>query len=413
VSLLRDRAFRLLWTGQTVSILGDQITILALPLTAVLVLDAGAGAMGILFAAAWAPHLVLSLPVGVWIDRMRRRRAVIVVTDLARGLALASIPVAYAFDVLTIGQLVAVALVLGALTVVFDVALGIVVPLVVPRERYAEGQAAFSMSRSAASIAGPALAGGLVQALTAPVALVVDSLSFVFSALTASRVPVEESPPAQQRNGLRADLRAGLAFVLGHPLLRASTGCTATLNFFNFAFNAVVVLYFARVLGLSAGVIGLVFSAGAVGALLGAAIAPRVGKRLGVGRTIVLGAVLFPAPLLLFPLAMGSEPVVVAVLIVGEALASIGVMLFDVNNNSLIVLSTPPALRGRQFGAMRTIVYGVRPLGALLGGALGAWIGLRPTLWLTGTAALLGVVWLVASPLRDVRELPADVAQPA
>lgn len=197
--------------------------------------------------------------------------------------------------------------------------------------------------------------------------------------------------------------------MLRHPLLRPSVLCTATINLFNMAFNAIVVLFLAEELDFSAALIGVIFSAGALGALAGAFVAPRVRARLGTGRAIVVGAVLFPAPLLAFPLVAGPRPLVVATLVAAEALASLGVMIFDVNNNALNVLATPHRLRGRQFGATRTIVYGVRPLGALAGGALGAWLGLRPALAIGAAGALLGVGWLLASAIPSVVDLPEAV----
>ena len=407
--LLRKRPFRLLWAGQSISILGDQVTLLALPLTAVLVLDTGAGAMGVLAAAGWAPHLLLSMGAGVWLDRSRRRRAVCIAADLARAAVLVTVPLAYVLDALTIEQLIAVAFLIGTLTVAFDTALGILFPLVVAREDYVEGQSAMGVSRSVSAVAGPGLAGALVQGVGAPGALLLDTGSFLASAGFLARLPVDEPPKAPAVGRVRAQLREGVGFVLGHPLLRPSVLCTATINFFNMAFNAIVVLYLADELGLSAGVIGLIFSFGALGALAGAFVAPRVRQRLGTGRAIVLGAVLFPAPLLAFPLVSGPRPVVVATLIAAEALASLGVMIFDVNNNALNVLATPHRLRGRQFGATRTIVYGVRPLGALAGGALGAWLGLRPALAIGAAGALLGVGWLLASAIPSVDELPEAV----
>lgn len=407
--LLRDRAFRLLWAGQSISILGDHVTLLALPLAAVLVVDAGAAEMGILAAAGWAPHLLLSLAAGVWLDRSRRRRAVCIAADVARAAVLATVPLAYALDALTIEHLVAVAFLIGSLTVVFDTGLGIIFPLVVRREDYVEGQSAVGVSRSVSAVAGPGLAGALVQGLGAPAALLADTASFAASAGFLARLPVEEPPRARATARVLEQLREGLRFVLRHPLLRPSVLCTATINLFNMAFNAIVVLFLAEELDFSAALIGVIFSAGALGALAGAFVAPRVRARLGTGRAIVVGAVLFPAPLLAFPLVAGPRPLVVATLVAAEALASLGVMIFDVNNNALNVLATPHRLRGRQFGATRTIVYGVRPLGALAGGALGAWLGLRPALAIGAAGALLGVGWLLASAIPSVVDLPEAV----
>jgi MFS family permease len=410
--LRRYPAFRNLWAGQTISVFGDQITMIALPLVAVVTLDAGPLAVGVLATAGWLPHLVLSLGVGEWIDRRSQKRRVLVWADVLRALTLATTPLAYAFDALTLAQLLVVALVVGSLTVVFDLAYSTFLPLLVAREDVVEAQGRLSVSRSASYIGGPAVGGLLVQLLSAPVAIAADALSFLGSAAFVRRARVEEPAPRPADGTLWRRLGVGLRFVFGHPLLRAGVLCTATINFFNLAFSAIVVLYMSRELGLSPGLIGLVFSAGAVGALVGALVAPRVGRRLGLGPTVVVGAVLFPAPLIGFALASGPEPMVVGTLILAEALSSVGVMLYDVNLNSLNLLATPWHLRGRQAGASRLVNYGVRPLGALAGGLLAAGIGLRPALLAGALGALIGVVFLLASPMRSTRQVeePEDVS---
>jgi MFS family permease len=414
--LRRHPAFRNLWIGQTISVFGDQITMIALPLVAVLTLDAGPLAVGVLVAAGWAPHLVLSLGVGEWIDRRSSKRRALVWADVLRALVLATIPLAYALDALTLAHLLAVALVVGSLTVVFDMAYATFLPLVVPREEVVEAQSRMSVSRSASYIGGPALGGALVQLLTAPVAVAADALSFLGSALFVSRARVDEPVPEPAEGSLWSRLGVGLRFVFTHPLLRAGVLCTSTINFFNLAFNAIVVLFMSEALGLSPGLIGVVFSAGAVGALLGAFAAPVIGRRLGIGPAVVAGAVLFPAPLVGFAVVDGPEWVVVATLVAAEALSSFGVMLYDVNLNSLNLLATPWHLRGRQSGAARLLNYGVRPLGALAGGLLAEAIGLRGALLVGALGALGGVGFLLASPMprtREVAELQPELGPAA
>ncbi len=410
--LRRQPEFLKLWAGQTVSVFGDQVSALALPLAAALTLHASAFQMGLLTAAGWAPHLAFSLLAGAWVDRRSRRRSLLVAMDLARAAALATVPLAYALHALTLEQLYAVAFAVGSLTVVFDVANSAFFLLVVPRERIMDAQSRLSVSRSGSYIGGPALAGFLVQALRAPVAILADALSFVGSALLVSRIDVVEPEvePEGDALTLRERLSTGFRFLLDQPVLRAGVACTATINFFNLAFNAIVILFMARELRLSPGTIGVVLAAGAVGALLGALVAAKVGRWLGIGPAIVLGSVLFPAPLLAFPLAQGPEWVVVSLLLSSEFLASLGVMIFDVNQNGLWALLTPYRLRARVTGSSRTLTYGVRPVGALAGGALGSLIGLRPALWVAAAGALLGVVWLAFSPVPRLREAPAEAA---
>ena len=400
--------FLRLWGGQAVSLIGDTITGLAVPLTAVLVLDAGATAMGVLAAASWLPHLLFSLPAGVWIDRRARRRSVMVGADLGRAALIGSVPLVYWLDALTLEYLLAVVLAQGALTVLFDVASGTYFLSIVPREHVVEAQSKLSITRSASYVAGPSAAGGLVQVLTAPAALVADAVSYVMSAFLVSRIRGVEPPLEPTTESVRARLAEGFRFVLGHPILRAGIACTSTVNFFNLAFGAILLLFLVDELGLTPAGIGLAFGIGAVGGIVGALAAPRVARRIGIGRAIALGAVLFPAPLLAIPLAGGPKPFVYALLFAAEFVAAVGVMIFDISQNSLNLLVTPHRMRPRQIAVGRVFNYGVRPLGALAGGLLGAAIGLRPALLVTGAGALLGVVFLVASPVLALHDPPTE-----
>ena len=407
--LWRHADFRRLWGAQTISVFGDQVTMLALPLAAVLVLDASPTAMGLLTAAGWLPHLLLSLGAGVWIDQRRGRRDLLVAADVLRALVLVTVPLAYALDALTMAHLYAVALLVGAFTVVFDLAYSSYFVLVVPRRAIVEANSKLMASRSASYVAGPSLAGGLVQLLTAPVALLADAVSFLGSAVLLSRMTTRvPDHDASEQEPLRVRLAGGARFLFGHPVLRGGLACVTTVNFFNFVFWGVLVVFLARELEFSPGAIGAVFSTGAVGALVGAMLAPRVGARIGYGPSVVVGAFAFPAPLVLFALAGGPRPLVYALLVTGEFLSSVGVMLFDVNLNSIQALLTPHRLRARVAGVHRTINYGVRPVGAVLGGVLGDVIGLRPTLLIGALGATLAVLPAFFSPLRVLRELPEE-----
>ena len=284
MSLLRLPGFRNLWLGQSVSLLGDQISFIALPLAAVLVLDAGAGQMGLLGAAALAPHLLLSLPAGVWLDRVASRRRVMIATDLARAVLLATIPLAYALDALSFAQLYAVAFLTGCLAVFFDLSYPTLFVSVTPRERFLEGNSLVHGSRSFSFVAGPSLGGLLVQLFSAPFALLADAVSFLGSALFLGRVRAEEPPVDQAAGaGIRAQAAEGLRFIGGNPIFRPTLTAVATLNFFNYAFQALFILYATRTLGVSAGALGLVLGVAALGGICGAVVAGRVGRRLGVG----------------------------------------------------------------------------------------------------------------------------------
>lgn len=402
--LTRQPAFVRFWAAKTISVFGDQISMLAIPLTAVLALDASALEVGILTALAWLPHLLFSLPAGVWIDRRAHRRENMIVADLLRAIALATIPVAWWLGALTIWQLLGVAFAVGALTVFFDLSSASFFMVLVHRSQFVDANSKLSTSHSLAYIAGPSTAGFLVQVFTAPVALLGDALSFVASAGALRGVRVDE--PEVESNGTtaRADLVEGFRYLAGQPVLRAGVICTSIINFFSFFIFAIFVLYASRTLGLSASAIGVILGAASFGALAGALIAPRIGRKLGIGRAVVLGAVLFPAPMALFPLAQGGHWVAGSMLLAGEFLASVGVMIFDVNQNSLSAMIMPLEIRSRVVGVSRFFNYGTRPFGALLGGVLGAWLGLRPTLWMGVLGCLLGVFFLLASPMPRMRE---------
>ena len=406
--LRRQPEFLKVWSGYTISVVGDAITLLALPLTAVLTLGASAAQMGLLTAAGLAPNLVLSLFAGAWIDRRRRRRRILIAADVGRAALLASIPVAAALDALTLAQVYAIALAAGVLTVFFEVGYTSLIALVVPRRDVVDANAKLSLSRSVSWIAGQPLAGALVQALTAPFAILADAVSFVCSAFFISRIRLEEQPLESAATRMRDELRDGFRFVLGQPLLRSELGSAATINLFNFAFAAIFILYATRELDIAPGLLGAILGAGAVGAAVGALIAPRVERRLGIGPTILVGAVLFPGPLLLVPLAAGPLWLVSGMLFTSEFLAGVGVMLFDVAGGSMSLLLTPQRIRARATGTFRFVNYGIRPIGALLGGLLGSAIGLRPTLWIATAGALLNVFWLVFSPVPRLREQPEE-----
>ena len=401
--LLRQPEFLKLWAAHSISQVGDQITYLALPLVAVLTLDASAAQMGVLMALELAPHLLFSLPAGVWIERSRRRRHLMILADLARAALLASVPLAAAFDVLSFPQLYAVAFVVGTFAVMFDISAWTLFVAVVPRRDIVEANSKFSLSRSISYVVGPSLAGFLVQVLTAPLTLLLDAFSFIGSALFLGRVRAREPVVEHDGNGILHSLREGFRFVLRDDLIRPDLLCAATVNLFNFVFFAIFVLYATKELHVSPGTLGIALGIGAVGGILGALVAPWLERAIGIGRSIVVGSILFPAPLLLVPIATGSELQLGLILGAAEFFSAVGVMIFDVSAASMMFMRTPDRIRSRTVGTFRFVNYGVRPIGALLGGTLGATIGLQTTLWIGVVGALAGVLWLVFSPVPRLR----------
>jgi MFS family permease len=403
--LLRQPEFLKLWAAQSISQLGDQVTLLALPLVAVLTLDASAAQMGFLVAAELLPHLFFSLLAGVWIERSQTRRRLMIVADVGRALLLASVPLAYAFDVLSFPQLYAVAFAVGTFAVMFDISWSTLFVSVVPRRDFVDANSKMSLSRAVSFVAGPSVAGFLVQLLTAPATLLVDAVSYLGSAGFLARIRAQEPPVEKDGNGVLRNLRDGMRFVLGDELIRPDLLCAATVNLFNFVFHAIFVLYVTKELAVAPGTLGIALGAGAVGGILGALIAPRLERAIGIGRSVVVGSVFFPAPLILVPFASGSELQLGVMLGLAEFFSSVGVMIFDVSAASLTFLRTPDRIRARTAGTFRFVNYGIRPVGALLGGALGTALGLQATLWIGVVGALAGVIWLVFSPIPRLRQV--------
>jgi MFS family permease len=408
MTLLRERGFRSFFVAHSVSQLGDRVSELAFPLTAVLVLHASAAEVSVLTALVWLPNLAAVL-LGSWIDRRPDKRGLMVAADLVRAGLLVTIPLAYAADALTLVQLYAVALLTGAFATLFNTTYPAFFVQLVPRERFIDANSLLSASRSGSFIAGPALGGWLVQVLTAPLAVLADAVSFLLSAACLGRIPAAPAPTADDADsevgGIGRQALWGLAFIRRHPVLRASLGSSTVVNFFTFAAFSVMVVFASRTLGLSAALIGLAFGVGSVGSLAGAVAAPALSRRLGVGPVGMVGALVFPASIGLAALATGPEWSKVGLLALSEVFSGLGVMLYDVNLNSVMATVIPDGLRSRVYGAYAAVNYGIRPLGALVGGGLGTWLGLRPTLWVAAVGGSLCVVFLALSPVRRTRTL--------
>lgn len=403
-SLMRESRFRRYWSAGLVSQLGDRVGELAIPLIAITLLHASAIEVGLLTAALWLPYLG-SLVIGSWVDHRRRKRRVLVCADLARAVVLLTVPAAYLLGHLGLAQLYAVALGLGFGQAFFNTAQPTVFVALVPRERYLEANSRTSVAISGSYIAGPALGGWLVQLLTAPFAVLADAVSFLGSAFLLGRIPLQEKQSELPESGVLRSAVDGLRFVLRHRYLRSMLAASTTVNFFNFVGTALLVLYASRYLHLSAGLIGLAFGIGAVGSLLGAALGPRLAGRFGAGPMGIVGSVVFPIAMAIPVLAGGPVWLRMAVLALSEVVAGIGVMLYDVNLNSVMTSVIPDGMRGRVSGAYSTVNYGIRPLGSVVGGLLGTAIGIRPTMLIAAVGGALCCLWLIFSPIRRVRDV--------
>jgi MFS family permease len=349
------------------------------------------------------PNLLFSLLAGAWIDRYPHKRRTMIIADLARAVLLTAVPVAFLFGRLALEQLYVVAFLVGTLAVLFEVSHSTLFVSLVPTKDYVEANTLLNGSRAMSFVAGPSVAGILVQTVTAPIALLADIVSYLVSAVFLTRIRPTEPPPAEGR-GL--GIGHGLRFVAQAGVMRSILLGTTTINLFNYMFAALFVLYVTTKLGVSPGVLGAVIGAGAFGGLLGAAITSRLARKLGIGPTLVVGFVAYPAPLLLVPLASGPTSAVLGMLFAAEFLSALGVMMLDITAGSVQTALTPNALLARVSGARRTINYGIRPIGALLGGTLGAALGVRPALWIATIGAIAGVLWLLPSPVTKLRNLP-------
>jgi MFS family permease len=374
--LWRDREFRTFWSAQTVSEFGDRISELALPLIAVTMLNATPTEVGFLTAAVWLPNL-LSLLIGTWVDGQRNKKALMIAADLSRTVVLLVLPVVFWLGWLSLWHLFAIAILKGAAHVVFNTAYAAFFVRLVTPDNFLEANSKLSATRSFSFMAGPAVGGLLIQWLTAPFAMVVNALTFVWSALQLSRLETTsaEVPPTAEPLLLR--VRAGMMYVLRHPYIRSSLACTSTVNFFTFMGNALLILFASRYLGLDAGTIGLALGIGAVGGLAGAAVARPLAERVGAGRLIAVSTVVFPLAVGVIAFADGPIWMRVGVLILAELISSFSVMTYDIPLMSLQAKVIHDRMRSRVTGAFTTVNFGVRPLGAVLGGYLGSWIGPR------------------------------------
>ena len=407
-ALWRHRDFLLLWTGQSVSRLGDQFTLFALPVLAVLALHPDAVQMGILAAAGTAPFLLFGLLVGVWVDRMPRR-PVLIAGDFGRGALVGSIALLGFLGLLQMGYLYAFAFAIGVLTVWFDIAYQAYLPVLVPRHTLTDANSKLETTNSLAQVTGPGLAAVVVELFTAPAAMVFDAFSFFFSTGAMLRIRTPESVPrAPGASSIREDLREGLHVVLGEPRLRMIAGCTATSNFFSNALFALLVLYALDTLHFSVLALGVAQATGAAGGLVGALLAARIARRIGVGWSVILGAALSGAAMLPFPFATGvlAFPVLAASL----ALTFFGVLLYNINQVSFRQTIVPIRLQGRLNATMRTIVWGTLPLGGLAGGILGQAYGLQTGILLAAIGESFAFLWVLFSPMRDVKTMPEPSA---
>jgi MFS family permease len=408
-SLWRHGDFMKLWTAQTITQFGDEITQFAIPLVAILTLRVTPFEIGLLGTFQFLPFILLTIPAGVWVDRMRRR-PILIGADIGRAVLLLTIPIAFVGGWLSMPQLYVVGFLVGCLEVFFDVAYQSYLPAVVDRDRLVEGNAKLELSTSASAVVGPGIAGAVVELVRAPFAIIFHAFAYagaiLFLALIRrSEPPIPPHDPAEgKRPTMVAEARAGMGYVLRHPYLRNIAACTGTLNLFGNIGGVILVLYIVDELGITPGTLGLIFAVANVGVLLGALTAERWARWIGLGPTIVWSAFLSPFSLLLVALAPEAAPV--PFLVAGGVIGAATGVIYNVNQVSLRQAITPERMLGRMNATMRFIVWGTIPIGAMVGGLLGGLIGLQTTIWLGALGGFVGFLPVFFSQVRALERIP-------
>lgn len=407
VSLWRHRDFMKLWAGDTVSVFGSELVLFALPLIAVQILHADAFEMGVLAALESAAFLLISLPAGAWVDRLPKR-LVIVSGDIIRAAILLTIPVTWMVGALSMVQLYLVAAGVGIVSVFFDIANQSYLPELVDSDAISDGNGKLQASQQTAGVAGPTLASGLVTAIGAPLTVGLTSICMGLSSILVGLIRHRETPrPAEVRAGLVAEIREGLAFVIGHPLLRRITACTGLTNFASSGIFALFVLYALTTLGLHQVELGIIMSVASAGGILGALSAAWVQKVLGEGSSIALSALIGGLCFLGVPLAAVLPAL--PTLLISWFLVTWAVVVYNIAQVSFRQRLCPKPLLGRMNASIRFLVWGPMPLGAFLAGILGDWLGVTTAMWILAACALLGSLPVLASPLVRMRALPREL----
>jgi len=408
--LLRQDDFRRLWVGETISQVGSQVSLLAIPFMATVLLGATVLEVALLGALAFLPFILFTLPAGAWLDHMRRR-PVLISSDLVRFIALGTIPVAWIAGILTIWQLYLVSFVAGVGTVFFDVAYMSYMPVLVEPGELVEGNGKLQASEAAAAVVGPGLSGVLISAVGAPFAVIADALSYLASALFVWRIKRAEPHPEAQRiatgvarEPLQRQIAEGVRFVLHNPYLRAIAGATSAANLCSNVIYAIIPVYLYRELGLGAAVVGVIFGIGALGTLGGAFVANQIATRLGLGRTIVGSSAVAGLAMLLVPLASRAAPV--ACLVASVAIGGFANVVYNVNQVSYRQAITPIAIQGRMNATMRFMVWGTIPIGAILGGVIATAVGVPSAIWIGALGSCLPFLSVLLSPMRSLKAMP-------
>jgi len=409
-SLWRDGNFLTLWSGQALAQLGSQVAELAIPVLAVLLLGASELEVGFLNAAGVAAFLVVGLPAGAWIDRMRKRR-VMIWADAVRAVALGVVPLLWWAGLLEMWHLYAVALVVGVATVFFDVSYQSIIPSLVRPGQIAEANGKLQATYELANIGGPAVGGWLVGLVAAPFAILATVGTYVasFVALLLTR-DHEEPRAADDRGPILQEIAEGLRWVFGNRLLRRIVTTTAVFNLSSTLSFTLLPIFLLRELGLSPAAMGVIFSLGAIGGFAGAVATPHIVRRIGEARAIPVSAIAFSVVACLLPLAAALPSVAFPLLVAQGFVASFTVLLYNITQVTFRQRITPSRLLGRMNASIRFCVWGVMPIAALAAGVLGTWLGVVPTMWIGAVGQVVSALFVVIGPFWALRELPDAAA---
>lgn len=407
-TLWRHADFRRYWLSQTVSRAGVNVAELVLPLAAITMFDASAEELGWINSAAFAPYLLLSLLAGVWIDR-RRKRTLLVTAEIGRIVALAAIPALALAGLIQVDVLIVIAFLLGICAVLFDVSGSAYLPSLVGRDQLLDGNSKLQASIVVTNSGGPALGGLLMQALAAPVVLGMSAVTSLVSLIALAGIRQAEEPPPQPTGKTRtaSEIGEALRFIARDRYLRFLTVRSGVNNLFFIARNTVLPLFVLQVLDLGSAALGLVLGVGAIGALVGAGLAKRLADRLGPGRVIAVGYGVASVVQILLPAASGPPALALGILLLMFFVSGMFMTIGNTNVATFQQMLVPRRQLGRVIAGMRTVTWGSMPIGALLGGILGARIGIRETLILTATGFCLSALWIAFSPIAKLREMPA------
>ncbi len=410
-SILRIASFRWLWAGQSVSVLGSQISGLAFPVLAVTLLGATEMQMGLLNAADNAAFLLVGLIAGAWVDRWRKRK-VMILADLVRLVAVGVVPVLYFAGQLQIWHLFITGAIIGVATVFFDASYQSFIPILLPKDKIQAANSALETTVQVSYVGGPAAVGILLTLVKAPALMIIDAFSFLFSAVALSFArDSEQVAPKKDRRPLHTEIGEGLKFVVSQPMIRIIALTTAGTNFFGSMIWALTPLLFLRDLHISTAIYGLMFSIASIGGLLGGLAAPKLAKLMGEGPLITVSAVVSSASMLLIPFAATLPSAVVPVMItVAEFISSFTVLTYNITQVSARQRICPPQLLGRMNASIRAFIWGVMPLGSLLGGFLGAQFGIMPTIWFAAIGATVAGLAMLFSPMRHLERLPDEAS---